>query len=596
MKKLISQIYMGIKICKLISFYEPMYILWSLFQIIFNAVLPLIYVYFPKLLIENLINGSDYSQIVIIVTLFLLIILFINMMNQYFSGKCSLLAEKFTLDVKNDMGLLTMKLELADIEMASSRDIILLASNVSQVTDVMSLVQRILSNLITILGLSYIIVQLDWLFIALVIVTLLIKTVFVKIQHQYRQKQRLKFTQNDRVGNYLTDVTYYNSGTSKEIRINSAQGWMMKKITAWRNGMVTLQYVDYGIFTLLQVLSVVITTVQSFIILWVLSSRYISGMINIADFTMYFSAVATITISLGSISDQIGDYNRQILNLSDFEKLTSIKLLRNRMIHNTESDFSIPQKVEITFHNVCFTYPKCDKQALNCVNITIRNNEKLVIVGQNGAGKTTFIKLICKFYRPTSGYITLNGTDIWDIPNETYYKIISAVFQDFTNLVFSIRENIILNHEVNDNAFTDALVKAGLDDYVNSLKSGANTYISKQFNENGIELSGGQEQKLAIARALYKNCPVLILDEPTASLDPKAESEIYTNFFKVAKEKTTIFVSHRLAASLKADTIAVFSDGQIVEYGTHRELMNLNGLYAVMFDKQSRPYINRNFD
>lgn len=150
------------------------------------------------------------------------------------------------------------------------------------------------------------------------------------------------------------------------------------------------------------------------------------------------------------------------------------------------------------------------------------------MVGNNGAGKSTFIKLLCKFYRPTKGKITINGIDIWDIPNEQYYKIIGAVFQDFVTFAFTISENISMNE--NENDLSDVVLKAGLTDFLSKLPNGLQTYISKKFSPEGIEISGGQGQKIALARALYKNAPILILDEPTASLDLIAESELYEKF------------------------------------------------------------------
>ncbi|NLK76098.1 MAG: ABC transporter ATP-binding protein [Clostridiales bacterium] len=594
MKKLMYKINMGIKICKFIASYEPMYIFLFLLNIICSSILPLFYVYVPKMFIELLISGSPYPQIAINVLVYSLILLLIELFKQFITTKSNYLIEKFTLSLKNDIGLITMQLELINVERASNRDIISLANNVYQISSLATITQSIISNVITVLGLSYIIVRLEWVFVMLIALTLIIKAIFVRFQFKYREKQRIKFARNDRVGNYLTDILYFKQGAVKEVRVNNAQNWLMGKITAWRNEMVELQYADYGLYTLIQILSAAMTTIQSFVVLWILTGRYIEKVINIADFTMYYSAITTISTSLSSITSQISEYNRQILNFNDFEKIISYKNPKNKVQEYDISSelITIPDSIEIVLNDVCFAYPDSNKMVLKHINLKIGNREKLAIVGKNGAGKTTFVKLLCKFYRPTSGKITLNGIDIWDIPNDKYYKLISTVFQDFINFAFSLKDNIILNQQYDQNNFTSVIEKVGLTDYIGALKDGVNSYITKLFNDNGIELSGGQEQKLAIARALYKGSPVLILDEPTASLDPKAESEIYDNFFKVAKEKTTIFISHRLAASASTDKIAVFSEGEILEYGTHTQLMNLKGLYAEMFEKQSHAYSN----
>ena len=329
--------------------------------------------------------------------------------------------------------------------------------------------------------------------------------------------------------------------------------------------------------------------ISSFYILWSLSVYYINKVISIADFTLYFSTITAMSSTLGIITDLVAEYNKQLKNSADFKKLKFLSEQNDDKLLSGVSPFIVPTDIEINFSDVWFKYPGCDCYVLRNINIKISDREKLVIVGYNGSGKSTFIKLLCKFYRPSSGKITLNGKDIWEIPNEQYYRILGAVFQDFALLAFTISENITMSE--NDENISDVLEKSGLSEFIANLNDGEKTYISKKYSSKGIELSGGQGQKIALARALYKNAPVLILDEPTASLDVKAESELYENFMKTAFDKTAIFISHRLAASQIADHIAVFSNGKIVEYGTHKELIAKNGLYAEMFEKQRKPYI-----
>ena len=297
-----------------------------------------------------------------------------------------------------------------------------------------------------------------------------------------------------------------------------------------------------------------------------------------------------LSAQLSSVSDKIGRYNRQALDIAEYNKLlTAVK----ENYSEESSDESVPasEETEIVFHDVSFAYPNTDKTVLEHISITISDREKLVIVGENGSGKSTFIKLLCKFYRPTAGKITLNGVDIWDIPNDSYFQTISAVFQDFKNFSFTVRENITMSESGDDKAVDKAVETTGLTECVEKLPNGLDTYLTRQFDTDGTELSGGQAQKLAIARAMYKGSPILVLDEPTANLDPKAESEIYMDLFSAAKDKTTIFISHRLAASSVADKIAVFCEGKIIEYGTHDSLMAQNGRYSEMYRKQSREYI-----
>lgn len=591
MNKYLSKLAAPLEIVKIIAKHEPLYLIYALPQIVLNAALPLLYVYFPKLIIEQLTNGNPYSDIIKTIGIYGCILLLINVTNVFLQNKSDMRATVFSSKLRNEIGKMSMRLKLKDIESPQSRDMIEMANKAAELTNAMKLVQNIISNIITIAGLAYIIVQLDWLFIVLVVITLTVKIIFVYSIESYRKKMRKLHVKNDRYGSYLYQITY-SEGGAKEIRLNSLQDWYMDKTKAYRNKMVNMNYEEFRRHTLYSIITAIIVAVQSFVILLVLSGRYIDGVISIADFTMYFTAVTTLTSSLSSITEQLGEYNQQILNTSDYKKFMDMTGVGNNDITVNTSEVILPDKTEFIFHNVSFTYPNTDKQILDTINIKITDKEKLVIVGMNGAGKSTFIKLLCKFYRPTSGVITLNDVDIWDIPNDEYYKIISAVFQDFANFSFTLKENISMNETGDLSKIAEIINGIGLKERIDELPDMYDTYLSKSFDTSGIEFSGGQAQKIAIARAVYKDTPVLILDEPTASLDPKAESEIYTDFFNMAKDKTTIFISHRLAASTVADKIAVFSDGKIVEYGSHNDLIRRNGMYAEMYRKQSSQYID----
>lgn len=250
----------------------------------------------------------------------------------------------------------------------------------------------------------------------------------------------------------------------------------------------------------------------------------------------------------------------------------------------------------IEFRNVAFSYPGTDKKVLDGINITVEPGEHLSIVGLNGAGKTTFIKLLCRLYDPTSGEILLDGKNIKDYDYAEYMEQFAPVFQDFKLFGFTMGENVLLKEtELQTPAERqklDALLKqVELDGMVGRLSKGADTTLFKMFEEDGVEPSGGEQQKLAIARALYKNAPVIILDEPTAALDPIAEYEIYRQFHTLVGDKTAFYISHRLSSCRFCDRIAVFSDGKIAEYGSHDELAAVpGGIYAKMFEAQAQYY------
>ena len=587
-----NKLFAPLEIIKIIAKHEPLYLLYALPQMILNAALPLLYVYFPMLIIERLTSDYSYGDIIKTIAIFCGVLLFINAANVFLRNKSGMRAITFSSKLKNEIGKISMRFELKDIESTKSRDMISLANKAAELTAAMGLVQNIVSNIITVAGLVYIIAMLEWFFILLVIIPLAVKAIFVQRQYLYHKKIRVLDAENWRHGDYLSHITYSNEGGAKEIRLNSLQTWFMDKITVFRNTMLNMQYGGFKRYAVYNIIMAILTAIQSFLILWLLSVRYMDDIISIAEFTMYFMAVTTLTASLSSISEQLGNYNRQMLNVSSYKKFMDMINIKDSAVIPDKPDFTLPDKIEFIFKDISFTYPNTDKQILDNVNIKISDKEKLVIVGMNGAGKSTFIKLLCKFYRPTNGIITLNGVDIWDMPNEKYYKIISAVFQDFANLSFTFKENIFMNEDGNIEKIAEIINGVGLKKRIDELPNGYNTYLTKSFASGGIEFSGGQAQKIAIARAVYKNTPVLILDEPTANLDPKAESEIYTDFFNMAKDKTTIFISHRLAASTIADNIAVFSDGKIAEYGSHNDLMIQDGVYAEMYRKQSQQYID----
>lgn len=255
-----------------------------------------------------------------------------------------------------------------------------------------------------------------------------------------------------------------------------------------------------------------------------------------------------------------------------------------------EKELDLSEKFEIEFKNVSFKYPNTESYALKNINIKISNGEHLAVVGRNGSGKTTFIKLMCRLYDVTDGDILINGINIKEYSKESVISLYSVVFQDFKIFSTTLAQNISANEEYDKERLYDALDKANIKDRVLAMENKENTYLYKDIDENGVEISGGEAQKLAFARALYKNAPVVILDEPTAALDPIAEHEIYSRFNSFVDNKTAIYISHRLSSCAFCTRIAVFDKSQLVETGTHQELFNSNGKYSELWDAQAKYY------
>lgn len=261
-------------------------------------------------------------------------------------------------------------------------------------------------------------------------------------------------------------------------------------------------------------------------------------------------------------------------------------------LEKNENKMCLDKEIEaIEFVNLTFKYPKTEKPVLENISFKINKGDKISIVGINGAGKTTLIKLLCRLYQPTSGEILINGHNIFDYEYKTYIEKISAVFQDYKLFAFSLKENIIASQTCVEEEVSNCVNKVGLAEKIKQLPQGLNSFYGKSYDEQGIELSGGEIQKVAIARALYKKASLVILDEPTSALDPLAEADIYQNFNNLVLNKTAIYISHRMSSSVFCDKIIIIQEGHLIAYDTHHHLMqDENGLYYKLFISQAKNY------
>lgn len=254
-------------------------------------------------------------------------------------------------------------------------------------------------------------------------------------------------------------------------------------------------------------------------------------------------------------------------------------------------ELDLSDKFEIEFKNVSFKYPNTESYALKNINIKINNGEHLAVVGRNGSGKTTFIKLMCRLYDVTDGEILINGINIKEYSKDSIIKLYSVVFQDFQMFSIPLKDNVCACEEYDRDRLYNCLDNSNVLDRVKQMPNKEKTYLYKDIDETGVEISGGEAQKLALARALYKDSPVVILDEPTAALDPVAENEIYNRFNSFVDNKTAIYISHRLSSCAFCTRIAVFDKSQLVETGTHQELLNANGKYSELWNAQAKYYV-----
>ncbi len=273
------------------------------------------------------------------------------------------------------------------------------------------------------------------------------------------------------------------------------------------------------------------------------------------------------------------NYYFEILNTSD------------EMTYGTK-EIDLADNFDVEFKNVSFRYPNCETYALKNVNIKINSGEHYAIVGKNGSGKTTFIKLLCRLYDVSKGAILINGINIKEYTKDSIIRLYSVVFQDYKIFSLTAAQNIAASDDYDKAKLYDSFEKADIKERILKMANKENTYLYKDLDENGVEISGGEAQKLALTRALYKDAPIVILDEPTASMDPISESSMYSRFNSFVENKTAIYISHRLSSCAFCDNIAVFDKAELVEIGTHKDLIKLNGKYAELWNAQAEYYLN----
>lgn len=313
------------------------------------------------------------------------------------------------------------------------------------------------------------------------------------------------------------------------------------------------------------------------------------GAFGLGEVTQYIGAITALFGGLNQFIEQLGKLK---VNAAFLEKVGELLDMPNTMYKGSlTTEKRSDRKYSVEFRNVSFRYPGSDAYALKNMNIKFRVGSRLAVVGMNGSGKTTFIKLLCRLYDPTEGEILLNGIDIRKYRYDEYMNIFSVVFQDFKLFALPLGQNVATSSTYDEKRVTDCLIKAGFGERLKTLEKGLDTYLYKQLDKDGVEVSGGEEQKIAIARALYKDAPFIVLDEPTAALDPVAEAEIYEKFNDIAGDKTAIYISHRLSSCKFCDEIAVFDGGRMIQFGTHEELLaDEGGKYHELWYAQAQYY------
>lgn len=317
----------------------------------------------------------------------------------------------------------------------------------------------------------------------------------------------------------------------------------------------------------------------------------LKGTLGVGQFALAFQQTLNLATGSQGIMNMYSSMMNRMQQIDKFFTFLDFKpsIISSKDAVSLSTDLMPPH---IEFKNVSFRYPKTERDILQSFNLVLRPGEKIALVGENGAGKTTIIKLLLRFYDVTEGEILINGVNIKNLHLEEWHQHVGALFQDFIKYQFTFKENVYfgnLNEKNNEALLRDAIAKSGADKYIDALPKNIDQVVGKMF-DNGIDLSGGQWQKLALARAFFRNAPILILDEPTSAIDAKAEYEIFQNVQKLQKDKTVLIISHRFSTVRNADRILVLNEGKIIEEGDHETLMKKKGLYEELFTIQAQGY------
>ena len=446
----------------------------------------------------------------------------------------------------------------------------------------------LISAIVNLIAISALITSLNWI-IGVVILLNVIFNYFINKKH--KNKLISLDTESHKRWRYHWLYSYILDSelAAKEVRLFQLDKFIVKKIVTASENLDKINrekdlssHVTSGIQSLT-------AFIQNVVLYCCAIGAVLAQVITVGYMTISVSAANQLFNTLNSFSQMYLNLYRtstKVTKYIDFMKISRYQCQTGDM----EPQWDLNSEIE--FKNVSFCYPGSDRMVIDNLNIIIKSGEKLAIVGENGSGKSTFIKLLTRLYAPTKGEIFLNGVNIYEYDYTKYQKLFSPVFQDYHLYDMTIEENIALSETADENLVRQTCISAGLGVFLDKLPNNLKTQLGKNIDPEGVKLSGGEGQRLAIARSRYHNRSIYILDEPTAALDPNAEYEIYTQFNDMIKNKTAVLVTHRLSAVQLADKVAVFDGGQVVEYGTHAELYAKGGIYTEMFDKQAQFYRN----
>lgn len=573
---------------------SPSYIVLVVLNTVIGFLQVLSNVLLPKFLVDELTGAKDISMLLLFGGLIVLANVFFafltNTMKRFMSVKNELVNDR----MMRALGKKIMNVEFSHLETPYYLDLkeraAFVLTNQGVLSSLVDTAANTVKNVFTVAGLLVVLLTFSpflVLFLVFTIVlTVLINASFTKYQTNFFQEL---IPVNRRYGYYFG--LCFDEKLQKDVRLYDMGEMMVHSVARENNTINTWFSSFWHKLGNIQGLYGIINDLQAAIVYGYTGLRALSSMlgpqISLGSFTMYISAAISFTTAVTQTGEQ---FVRLWQNLAYLEPFMELMALPDESEQKGEP---FPETVaSIEFKDVSFCYPGSDKLVLDGISFIIHQGEKISVVGLNGAGKTTLVKLLCRLYKPNSGSILINGRDIFSYDNEGYRARIAAVFQDYKLFDFTIEENVTCGEAGEDSARAMELIdKVGLKEKIESLPNGMRSLFGKSYDPEGIEMSGGQNQKVAIARALYKDASLIILDEPTSALDPLAEAEIYEHFNALVGEKTALYISHRMSSSVFCDRVLVIENGAVHDFDKHINLMQkTDSLYYKLFMAQADNY------
>lgn len=574
---------------------SPNYIILLLVNALLESARIVVNIILPKYLIDELLGNKDPQMLLILGSAIVLSNVIFKLIENIMKKQLTIGRIKLEEKMSQIMANKIMNVDFSYLENPYYLDLkeraVFAINNQSALENIIVGITNTIRDLITIISLLIILFSLSWVLVVFLLLTiglnLWIYSSFANYQQEFFQSI---IPINRKYGYYMglgfqdkpqKDIRLYNMGPMLTQRVIEYNKDLMDEFQVFYNRLGKIE----GLYNVINVLQASIA--YGYVGLRVISDKF-GPNISIGSFTMYVNAAINFSQTTTKLGENITLTFQMLQYLDPFMEFISLPETKEYS-GNLKMEDEIKS---ISFKNVSFKYPGSDKYVLEDISFDIKGGEKISIVGLNGAGKTTLIKLLCRLYEPDSGEIFVNGHNIYDYEYESYMEKIAVIFQDYKLFAFTVGENISCNEGYKeDKKIMDLIEEVGLKEKIDSLPNGLDSLIGKAYDDKGIELSGGESQKIAITRALYKDAPLIILDEPTSALDPLAEAEIYEHFNTLVKGKTAIYISHRMSSSVFCDRILLIEDGKVVDYDSHANLMEKkDSLYYKLFTTQAKNY------